>query len=107
VEAAPQHEASERAVDHGFGDIEVLFVISDEALPSGHPAEDSFDGPPSEQNLEAGGLIGAAHDEESEVAMAVRLGASIGEEVLEPEPMLTDGRDDGLGNRGRRKCLLL
>src|SRR4051812_11090360 len=29
-------------VNHGSGDVEVLFAVSDEALPSSHPAEGSL-----------------------------------------------------------------
>ena len=98
-----KHEASERDVDHSFGDVEALFIVSDEALPSGHPAEGSLDDPSSGQDLEARLFIGAPHYLEDEVAIdgSVReagtvIGA-IGEQVLEPGPPFADGCDHGLG----------
>lgn len=98
-----QHEASERDVDHGFGDVEALFAISDEALPSGHPAEGLLDHPSPGLDLEARLLIGAPQYPEDEVAIggsAHEPGSVIGtisEQVLEPRPALAHGCDDGLG----------
>lgn len=89
-------------MDHGFGDVEALFVISDEALPSCHPPEGSLHDPSSWQDFEARLFVGTSHDFEDKVAVcgsfheAGTVIGAISKEMLEPWPALADGCDDGL-----------
>jgi len=62
-----EEKASEGDVDHGFGDIDPLFIISNEATPTRHPSKGSFDDPPAGQHLEAGFVIDAPDDLDHEV----------------------------------------
>ena len=102
---AAQHEASERDMDHGFGDIEAGLVVAHEPAPSDHPAQGSLDDPAAGQDGEAG-LAGEATDDLDDEAeegclvheLAAIVGA-IGEEVLQPWPALADRIEDHLSAR--------
>lgn len=77
----PDQQAAGGDVDHGFGHVEALLVIRDEAAQSGHPAELSFDDPAVRQHLEARLLVTAANNFQNEIAVVStgieQFGASI------------------------------
>lgn len=103
MDNSPEHKAAEGDVDHGFGDIEPLFVISYETFPAGHPAERALDHPSPREHLEAGLFVSAADDFKDEVTIggsvheAGTVICAVGEWMFEPGPALADSRDYGLG----------
>ena len=48
-----EHVAAHGDEDHGFGDVDALFVIADKPPSPGHPAKAALDHPASGQGLEA------------------------------------------------------
>ena len=62
-----QEVASEGDINHGLGDVDAGFVVTHQLPPSGHPAEGSLDHPARGEHLEAGLLVGAAHDLDDDV----------------------------------------
>ena len=109
-----QEEAAHGDVDHGFGDVDSLFVVADEAAPSGHPTEGSFDDPPSLNDFEARLRIDPSDhfdDEVKEGGLVHQLSAvvsAVGEEMLDPGPSFSQPPEDHLsagavGDVGRRQ----
>src|SRR5712692_4842791 len=62
----PEEKGSECDVDHGVGDVEALLIVSDEAAPSCHPAEGSFDDPAPWKDVEALGSFDPSDDFDDE-----------------------------------------
>ena len=88
-------------IDHGVGDVDTRFVVSNEPSVAGHPSEGALDDPAAGQDLETG--FGAPHDLDAEVEegglveqLPPVVGA-IGEQVLDPGPALMNGVENGLG----------
>lgn len=109
-----QQKASHGDVDHGFGDVDALFVVAHKATPLCEPAEGSFNDPSSWQRLEAGLGVNTAHhldDEIEEGGLVHQLPAvvgAIGEQMLDPRPSLSGRIEDHLrlgtvGNVGQGK----
>jgi hypothetical protein len=68
----PEEQRSERDMDHGFGDVETLLIVADEASPSGHPAEGSFDNPAPGKDIEAFGSFDPAHHFDDELSIRIQ-----------------------------------
>src|SRR6185437_11801041 len=100
---APEQEACEGDVDHGFGTIDTLLIVADETAPSGHPSEGAFYDPATWKDFEAFGRIGPSNDLDGEVeegCLVHEPGAvvgAIGKEMLEPWPTFADAVEDHLG----------
>lgn len=99
---SPEEKRSERDVDHGFGDVEALLIVSHEASPSGHPAEGSLDHPTSGEDVETFLAFDAPYDLDDEVE---KLGlvhefspivGAVGEQMLDPWPALCEPVEDHL-----------
>src|ERR1700727_1825254 len=93
-------EGAESNVDHGLGDVDALFVVTDEASPAGHPSEGSFNHPSARQDGEAFGSFDATDDLDGELQesglvhqLCPVIGA-VGEEMLYPGPALADRIQD-------------
>ncbi len=92
--------------DHGFGDVEALFVVMHQAAPAHHPSEDSLDDPASWQDHEAWLAVDPSDDFDDEVEEGALLHESsavigaVSEQVLQPRPAFADGAEDRLGSRG-------
>jgi len=78
------------------GDVDALFVITDQSAPSDHPSEGAFYDPSARQDLEALLVIRATDhlDNEVEIAGLVHefepVIGTIGEEMLHPGPALAN-----------------
>lgn len=92
-------------MDHGLGDVAALLVVAHQPPPAHHPAERPLDDPAAWQGSETLLTDELAHDLEDEVVvggLAHQLAAivrPVGEQVPQPRPALTDGRDDPLRTR--------
>lgn len=62
-------EAAQGDVDHGLGDVELLFVVTNQAAPSCHPSEGRLDDPASREHFETGFGVAPADDFENKVAV--------------------------------------
>lgn len=85
-------QASHGDMDHGFGDIEALLVVADQAPSSDHPPEGALDHPAPRQNFEALLPLDPTDDRDDEAEeggvvheLSPVVGA-VGEEMLEPWP---------------------
>ena len=69
-------------MDHGVGDVEPCFIITDEAAPACHPPECAFYHPAPRQDFEALLCVGTAHNFEDKIAVGLRAGEPVHEKVL-------------------------
>jgi hypothetical protein len=89
VRDSPEKKASHGNVDHGFGDINALFVIAHEAAPAGHPGAAPMTGPSCWTKL-------CSRTSSSRLSGASK--ASL-EQMFDPRPALADRMQDDLGAR--------
>ena len=64
---AAKEETAHCDMDHRLGDVEALFVVTDQASPASHPPESALDDPTPRQNFEARFPIDASNDLDDEV----------------------------------------
>ena len=97
-----EEEASEGDMDHGFGDIDALFVVAHEAAPSRHPSKGPLNHPTARQDLEAWVVVDASDDLDDEglerrlVHELAPIVSPVGKEMFEPRPAFADGVEDRL-----------
>ena len=88
----------------------MLLVVSDEASPSGHPAESPFDDPASRQYIEPVGCFDSTHNLDGElresrfVYQLTPVVGTVCEEVLDPGPAFVDRLQDQLRVGDVRGC---
>ena len=76
---SPEQGASHGGMDHGFGNVEPLLVVTHQPTPAGHPAEVALDHPAASQDLEPGHRVDTVNDFDDDIAVTADgpLGASL------------------------------
>lgn len=90
-------------MDHGFGDVDALFVVACLASPAGHPAKCALDDPAARKDLETLCAVGTLDDFDHEfevIGFVHELGSIIGtvsKQMLQPRLAFAHGVEDELG----------